>query len=80
MAKLYTGKPKDRLFLILPYWSQDDAKQPFRMTLPKRAHAEITRLYGFTLFGWFFGVQRYVARDHINPDMAYPASSGRGDQ
>lgn len=68
--KIYAGRPADRLGLILPRWVREDRSQPFRKVLSAEAHAEITRIYGVTIFGWFFGVQRYVARPHTNPDMA----------
>ena len=68
--KLYTGKPENRLALTLQEWKRDEPGGPLRRVFPNVAHAEITRLYGLTICGWFIGVQRYQRRKHRNADMA----------
>lgn len=43
--KVYTGRPADRLGLILPRWKRDAPGKPLRKVLTPDAHAEITRIW-----------------------------------
>ncbi len=76
--RIFTGRPRNRFGYAIEDWvqvSQGPTGRHFEKRLPDCVYQEIKRIWGISIGGWFFGLQRVALHpEPATTDGAEPAS------